>query len=106
VRARPQHVMPGQPLPTLRALCIAVLARCLHKVSVAEFTYFTWPEDILVELLQVTLGLGRLNEHSLRLFLSQEHQGLQEALAALNLQPLPPRVGAAGPFLGQRPHLF
>jgi hypothetical protein len=99
--------MPGQPLPTLRALCIAVLARCLHTVSVAEFTSFTWPEDILVELLQVTLGLGRLNEHSLRLVLSQQEEGaLQQALKALNLQPLPPRVGAAGRFLGQRPHLF
>ncbi len=83
--------------PSLRDVCVGVLATCLHRMPLATFTSVVWPEECLLSLLEAssratvfaclraarapdarcaarlpdaqrTLSLGRLTEHTLSLF--------------------------------------
>ena len=121
--------MATQPRPSLRDACVVALSKQLHATPRAMFAAVAWNEDVLLELLavrarvlhaaappwltaatrQVTLQLGRLNEHTLSLFqaVAPENPRLAAQLRALNIQPLPVLAPSSGrAWLGQKPHLY
>ena len=121
--------MATQPRPSLRDVCVVALSKQLHATPRATFAAVAWNEDVLLELLavrarvlhaaappwltaatrQVTLQLGRLNDHTLSLFqaVAPENPRLAAQLRALNIQPLPVLAPSSGrAWLGQKPHLY
>jgi len=106
--AQNESMQRGPARTSLRDLCVASLIQRLHLMSLAEFSSVSWPEECLCLLLAATLASGRLTEHTATLFQSAAPQSpqLQQALAALRLQPLPVLAPTARPWLGQPSNLY